>query len=120
MSGSDFVLLFLLKNMTNPHPRHEVSYEKHAFACFGNSSISHTQKTCQLGPGAFTHRNNTGGVYREGAFTPIITVSLCSSVVTTELVFSVGLKNRHGHWVFWMPTSRRTISCAEHTHACNR
>ena len=33
------------RNMTNPHSRREVSYEKHAFACFGNSSISHTQKT---------------------------------------------------------------------------
>ena len=40
------VLLLLRKTCAYPHPRHEVSYlgyyVKRAFACFGNSSISHT------------------------------------------------------------------------------
>ena len=35
-------------------PTHQLSYAKHPFVCFGNSSISHAQMICQLGPGAFT------------------------------------------------------------------
>ena len=41
----------------------------HPFACFGNSSISHTRLTCQLGQGAFTPTSDNGGVYFvRGAF----------------------------------------------------
>ena len=37
-----------------PGVKFPTSYVKHAFACFINNSISHTQMTCQPGPGAFT------------------------------------------------------------------
>ena len=36
---------------------------KAPFSCFGNSFISHTQMTGQLGLGAFTPPNDRGGVY---------------------------------------------------------
>ena len=42
------------QNITDPHPRHEVPYENHAFARFGNNSISHTQMAGNLRCGAFT------------------------------------------------------------------
>ena len=33
-------------------------------------------------------------------------VYLWRSFVTIELVPVLGLKNRHGHWLCWMPTGR--------------
>ena len=70
VSASDVVSFAVIaENMSNPHLRHNRFYEKHVFASFGNSSISHTEKTWQIGPGAFTQNNDTRGVYCEsGAF----------------------------------------------------
>lgn len=34
---------------------------KHAFACLGNSYVSRTLMTCQLGPGALAQQDDTGG-----------------------------------------------------------
>ena len=74
LSASDFVgFAVVAQNFTNPHPRHEVSHENHAFACFGHSSMSRTQMICQLGPGAFTKKMIGGGVYCEaGAFLRVL------------------------------------------------
>ena len=45
-------------------------------------------------------------------------VSLRRSFVTTEVVYRLGLKNRHGHCLCWMSTGRKNgLMCRTHTHS---
>ena len=62
LSASDFVCFAIVaRSITNPHAGHKVSYHKHAFASFGNSSISHTEMACKLGREAFLQNEDSGG-----------------------------------------------------------
>ena len=98
LSAFDFVCFAIFaRYITNPHAGHKVSYEMHAFGCFGNSSIAHTEMACKLGREAVLPNEDSGGnlrgrvvfriffilfspsmaprdVYREAAFTTMITV----------------------------------------------
>ena len=39
------------------------------------------------------------------------------SFVNTKLVYLLGLKNRHGHWLWWMSTGRKNgLMWRTHTH----
>ena len=53
LSASAFVCFAVIAQNTYL-TTHKLFYVKHPLACFGNSFISHTQMTCQLGPGGFT------------------------------------------------------------------
>ena len=66
------------QNMINPHSRHDVPYEKYASACFGDSSMSHTQNPCLLGPGEF-EQNKTVGVYRNIREALVVRPEPCSN-----------------------------------------
>ena len=66
LSASDsFCFAVVAQNITDPHPRHYVPFENHAFACLGNSSISHTQISCKFGRGALTQKR-IGGPFTVG------------------------------------------------------
>ena len=79
-----------------------VFYDKHAFACFGNRSISHPQKTCQLAPGVFTRRKDgafaacearalSAFSFGQGSFTPDFTrfqAHYCPGAFTVREAFT--------------------------------
>ena len=110
------VLLLLRKTCTYPHIN--LPMPSIPLPVFGNSSISHTQVTCQLGPGAFTPKNDrvgrllcgrcvlrifvlTGGVYSGFCpfslkMAPFHTIGALTHTIT---VYSSG--SRHGENDLW-------------------
>ena len=67
LSAHGFVLLLCAKYMYLP--THQLSfnwYAKHPFACFGNSSISHTQMASSSAPGRLPQKMIRGGRLRCG------------------------------------------------------